>query len=125
MRRTLPIVLLGAAATVVLRKRLLPRPALPPGEPSVAGVSTASGADVAAATSAAIAEQSAAVLATADASIQQSGSAAATPEQQPAEPVLAATATVPARAESRFTRRLRRAPVDIVTVVDDLLSAAR
>ena len=30
-RRTLPLLLLGATATVILRRQLLPRPALPPG----------------------------------------------------------------------------------------------
>ncbi len=114
MRRSVPLVLLGAAATVVLRKRLQPRPALLPGEPSVAYDPSAPVMDVAS-VSAAIAAHSAAVVATGQ---------VPTAEQDTASAIAFAEAT-PERSEGRFVRRLRRAPIDIVTVVDDLLGAAR
>ncbi len=89
-RRALPLVLLGATATVILRRQLLPRPALPPGPPD------------------------------------ESAHGPLTPEAlSVAEAAIAPPGTAPTPAENRFVRRLRRAPIDIVTVVDDLLGAAR
>jgi hypothetical protein len=90
-RHALPLVLLGATATVILRRRLMPRPALPPGqfEGGTHGPLTAEALSV-------------------------------------SEPLVAPEAAPqPMPTESRFVRRLRRAPIDIVTVVDDLLGATR
>jgi hypothetical protein len=128
MRRGVPLVLLGAAATVVLRKRLHPLPALPPGHTS-AGPAAQTAADP----SAAIAEHSAAVVATAALAEPLPDAAPASPPVQGAPDALRAVAHAGAghaagsttAADGRFARRLRRAPVDIVTVVDDQLGAVR
>jgi hypothetical protein len=94
-RRALPLMLLGATATVILRRRLAPRPALPPGSPAAA--------------------------ADADLTVLSAEQLGMPPE------ALAAAGEEPLSEDrqGRFMRQLRRAPIDIVTVVDDLLGSAR